>query len=233
MKRRRIAAAFAVTAALVGGWKALDNNDSVNVSAAAPAVAPQVRASLAELLDKAKVVESLPRVAGYERSCSTGKHCVFGPAWNDPLDHSGCDTRQRILRAQLVETTFKPGTKECKILTGLLHDPYSATEIRYSATDPTAIEIDHVAALSRVWNLGAAHWTSRQRAIFANDTDNLLAVSGPLNTMKSDAGIDGWLPPNRSFVCNYIQIYVYVLVKYDLPITRGDRDVAQRQCMRS
>jgi len=38
MKRRRIAAAFAVTAALVGGWKALDNNDSVNVSAAAPPV---------------------------------------------------------------------------------------------------------------------------------------------------------------------------------------------------
>jgi hypothetical protein len=114
----------------------------------------------------------------------------------------------------------------------VLHDPYSGNDIRYSASDPMAVEIDHVAPLARVWNLGAWAWTPQQRAIFANDIANLLAVSGRLNMAKSDAGLE-WLPPNTAFVCTYIQIYVSVLTKYDLPITRKDHDTAERNCTRS
>ena len=55
--------------------------------------AQPVGGDLAALLDQVQVVDSIPPVDGYDRGCGKGEGCVFGPAWNDPLDHSGCDTR--------------------------------------------------------------------------------------------------------------------------------------------
>lgn len=228
-KRRQLMAAIGVAAALVAGWTALDGGDRA-VSAAAPPAPAVASAGVAELLGTVQVIDQLPEVPGYDRSCKKGRGCVFGPAWNDPSDHSGCDARQRILRAQLVDVTFKPGTRDCKVLSGLLHDPYTGTDIRYSSTDPTAVEIDHIAALARVWNLGAWAWTTQKRQTFATDFDNLMAVSGPANGAKSDAGLQEWLPPNPAYVCTYIEKYLRVMAKYDLPITRSDRDVAAHSC---
>ena len=48
---------------------------------------------------------------------------------------------------------------------------------------------------------------------------------------KSDATISDWLPPNPIFVCRYIEIYLSVMAKYHLPITRADRDTASRRCL--
>lgn len=228
-KRRQLTAAMGVAAALVAGWTALDGGDHA-ISVAAPPAPAVTSASVAELLGTVQVVDQLPEVPGYQRSCKKGKGCVFGPAWNDPSDHSGCDTRQRILRTQLVDVTFKPNARDCKVLGGLLHDPYTGTDIRYSSADPTAVEIDHIAALARVWDLGAWAWTAQQRQAFANDTDNLLAVSGPANVAKSDAGLQEWLPSNQAYVCAYIEKYLRVVTKYNLPITRSDRDVAAHSC---
>lgn len=236
MKRRHAALAVVVVAVIAAaGWASLHRGTNRQISSVTYSSSPATSSAIAELLAQVAVVDKLPRVAGYQRSCKVDKDtkakqgCVFGPAWNDPTNSSGCDTRQRILRAQLTEVTFKSGTHDCKVLTGLLHDPYSGTEIRFSSSDPMAIEIDHIAALARVWNLGAAGWTPNQRQVFANDPDNLLAVSGPLNVAKSDAGLE-WLPPNAAFDCIYIEKYLRVIVKYHLPITRSDRDTAQRVC---
>jgi hypothetical protein len=59
----------------------------------------------------------------------------FGPAWtddnNDALGHNGCDTRNDILRRDLVQQTLKPGTNGCVVLTGVLHDPYTGTAIHF------------------------------------------------------------------------------------------------------
>ncbi|WP_233213563.1 HNH endonuclease family protein [Mycobacterium hubeiense] len=232
MKRwkRRASAAATTAAALWIGWTALTGTDTTTSIVAPPALPAQQSATVAQLLRQVAVIDELPQVVGYERSCKKGKACVFGPAWNDPLDRSGCDTRQRVLRAQLTDVTFKPGTRNCKVVSGVLHDPYTGTEIRYSSADPDSVEIDHIAALSRVWHLGAWRWTAQQRQVFANDTDNLLAVSGAQNSTKSDAGLREWLPPNQLYVCPYIEKYLAVMVKYQLPITRSDRDVAARSC---
>jgi hypothetical protein len=53
--------------------------------------AQPIVSDLAALLDQVQVVDSIAPVDGYDRGCGIG--CVFGPAWNDPVDHSGCDTR--------------------------------------------------------------------------------------------------------------------------------------------
>lgn len=52
---------------------------------------------------------------GYERS-------LFGQPWSDdvtvPDGHNGCDTRNDILRRDLVEVELKPGSHGCTVLTG-------------------------------------------------------------------------------------------------------------------
>lgn len=230
MKRRHLIAAAGLVAAVVGGLTNLV--DSGHADPVVVEASPQTRASIATLLDRVGVVDGMRKQPGYQRGCKKGQGCVFGPAWNDPSNSTGCDTRNRILRNQLANVEFKSGTRNCKVATGLLHDPYSGTDIAFSSRDDAdAVQIDHVAPLGAVWNLGAWAWPLRQRQLFANDTDNLLAVSGPLNGGKSDGTISDWLPPNQKFVCRYIEIYLSVMVKYQLPITRADREAAERHCL--
>lgn len=194
----------------------------------APSPSPPV-SELGELLNRIPVVPLLPNVSGYERSCSPGKACVFGPAWKD-VERTGCDTRNRVLATQLRRVQFKPGTRDCKVVAGLLDDPYSGTTIDFTTADPRAIEIDHVFALSRAWDAGAAAWPLDKRVEFANDTDNLLAVSGDLNQSKSDSGPGSWLPPNAAFVCSYITKYLKVAAKWQLAISDDDRTTAVSTC---
>ena len=66
------------------------------------------------------------------------------------------------------------------------------------------MQIDHVVALSDAWQKGAQQLTEAQRLAFANDPLNLLAVDGPINQQKSDGDAATWLPPNKSFRCDYV-----------------------------
>ena len=69
-------------------------------------------------------------------------------------------TRNDVLKLQLVDVAFKPGTRDCKVIAGTLHDPYTGTDIVFSTSKPSAIQIDHVlsAALSRSLPLSAGHY---------------------------------------------------------------------------
>ncbi len=69
-------------------------------------------------------------------------------------------TRNDVLGRQLVDVEFKPGTGDCKVVAGTLHDPYTGTDIAFSTSNPSAIQIDHVlsAALSRSLPLSAGHY---------------------------------------------------------------------------
>lgn len=196
-----------------------------------PAVSqPAVPAALAGLLQQVHLTGRIRPVAGYERGCGMNKTarakegCVFGPAWNDPGDHSGCDTRSRLLAASLKGVEFKPGTHECKPVAGVLDpDPYTGQVV-----DLKHVEVDHIYPLRRSWDAGAWKWTSVQRQSFANDLAELIAVSDRANRAKSDAGLDEWLPRYRP--CDYIQRYVSVAVKYRLPITTAERSAAANTC---
>lgn len=68
-------------------------------------------------------------------------------------------TRNDVLKIQLVDVAFKPGTRDCKVIAGTLHDPYTGTDIAFSTSNPSAIQIDHVlsAALSRSLPLSAGY----------------------------------------------------------------------------
>jgi hypothetical protein len=120
--------------------------------------------------------------------------------------------------------TFKPGTLDSVVLSGQLADPYTVGTLTFSKGDASAIQIDHVVALSDAWLKGAQRWDAGKRLAFANDPVNLLAVDGPTNASKSDGDAATWLPPNKAYRCAMVARQVAVKAKHELWVTAAERD---------
>jgi len=177
--------------------------------------------------DPIKAIETLavkgraPKT-GYSRS-------AFGPAWAD-VDRNGCDTRNDILKRDLTQVTFRARTKDCVVESGVLLDPFSGESITFQRGERTSalVQIDHVVALSNAWQTGIFKSDLAIRKNFANDPLNLLAVKGALNSQKGDGDAATWLPPNKQFRCDYVSRQVEVKVKYNLWLTRAEKDAIMR-----
>ena len=147
----------------------------------------------------------------------------FGPAWQD-VDHNGCDTRNDILGRDLTGTVFRVGTHGCVVTRGSLQEPYTGRTVAFvRGPRSSAVQIDHVVALSDAWQKGAAQWPAATRLAFANDPLNLLAVDGPANMAKGDGDAATWLPPNKPYRCAYTARQVAVKAKYHLNVTTAER----------
>lgn len=195
-----------------------------------PAPGSPTRVQVEELLGQVQVVAARPDAFGYERGCKSGEGCVFGPAWTDDYDgpggHDGCGTRDNVLALSLTEVTFREGTRDCVVISGVLADPYSGEFVEFTKADAGKIQIDHVYSLSAAWDMGANGWLPEKRVRFANDIDfNLLAVNGSDNQSKSDKSPSHWMPPNEAYHCFFAGKYLSVAVQYGLPITQADHRV--------
>ena len=177
--------------------------------------------------DPIKAIETLavkgraPKT-GYSRS-------AFGPAWAD-VDRNGCDTRNDILKRDLTQITYRAKTRDCVVESGVLADPFSGENINFQRGEKTSslVQIDHVVALSNAWQTGIFKADLATRKNFANDPLNLLAVKGSLNSQKGDGDAATWLPPNKPFRCDYVSRQVEVKVKYNLWLTRAEKDAILR-----
>ena len=154
----------------------------------------------------------------------------FGPSWTDdvnvPGGHNGCDTRNDVLRRDLVRLVIKPGSNGCTVQSGTLYDPYTAKVIPFArgVQTSTAVQIDHVVALGNAWATGAQNLSAAERTQLANDPINLQATDGPTNTAKGDGDAATWLPPQKSFRCTYVARQVAVKSKYRLWVTLAERN---------
>lgn len=95
-------------------------------------------------LDTLPVKGKAPKT-GYERS-------LFSDGWGDI---GGCDVRNFILKRDLKSVTLRDS---CRVNTGILNDPYTGKLIRfkYGVGTSSAVQIDHVVALSDAWQKGGA-----------------------------------------------------------------------------
>lgn len=100
-------------------------------------------------------------------------------------------------------------------------DPYSGKKM----TDSSTIDIDHIVPLSNAARNGGQDWTLEQKEQFANDLDNLLATSAKENRAKGDKGPGEYMPPNKSYHCQYAKSYTSIAYKYELTITESDYKV--------
>jgi hypothetical protein len=152
---------------------------------------------------------------GYERD-------LFATDW----DYSfGCDMRNKILRRDFSEFNLRSGSS-CIVETGVLQDPYTGEAISFQRGVGTsnAVQIDHVVSLSDAWQKGAQQLTSDQRYALYNDPLNLLAVSGPANSQKSDSDAASWLPANKGYRCAFVARQVAVKLSYNLWMTQAEFD---------
>jgi len=156
------------------------------------------------------------------RAAKTGYARTQFPTWSD-LNRNGCDTRNEILSRDLTAVVYKDGTRDCKVISGSLLDPYSGKVITFSSTKST-IDIDHVVALSNAWQTGAAYFDKNKREAIANDPLNLLAVDSTLNRQKGDGDAATWLPPLKSYRCDYVARQIAVKAKYALWVTAPEKE---------
>lgn len=144
----------------------------------------------------------------------------FGNGWQRV---GGCDLRNIILRRDLQDVVTN---EKCQVMSGLLDDPYTGKTIQFQRGESTSadVQIDHVVALSDAWQTGAQLISSEKRVSFANDPLNLLAVDGKTNQQKSDGNAASWLPPNKSFRCQYVARQIAVKSAYQLWVVMAEYD---------
>ncbi|MEW1808122.1 DUF1524 domain-containing protein [Pseudarthrobacter sp. NPDC080039] len=193
---------------------------AAGVTAAAPNQQPAYATNAIDLLATLAIKGRAPKT-GYDRA-------RFGQAWAD-VDRNGCDTRNDILKRDLTDIAYT-NSVACKVKSGTLTDPYTGTTISFvrgSATS-SAVQIDHVVALSDAWQKGAQQLTPEQRMAFANDPLNLQATDGPTNIKKGDGDAATWLPPNKGFRCEYVARQISVKATYRLWVTQAEHDAMAR-----
>ena len=161
-------------------------------------------------------------MTGYDRD-------QFGQRWAD-TDRNGCDQRNDALRRGMTDLVIKAGTHGCKVLSGVLHDPYTGATIhfQFGVRTSSKVQIDHLVSLSDSWQTGAQQLSPEQREQLANDPANLLAVDGPTNESKGDGDAATWLPPNKAYRCTYVTAQVTVKTRYHLWVTPAEKAAIAR-----
>ena len=191
----------------------------------APASSADASGALATL-ETLEVKGRAPRT-GYDRD-------LFGDRWTDDVavefGHNGCDTRNDILRRDLVDVVFKPGSNDCAVLSGVLNDPYTGTTVDFQRGPGSSadVQIDHIVALSDAWQTGAQGWDEFKRRNFANDPLELQTTLGWVNQQKGDGDAATWLPPNTAYRCTYATRIVNIKAAYQLWVTPAERDALAR-----
>ncbi len=218
---RRWVAAAVVAAGALGAWTWVRGD--VPPSPSPPLTSPRPDlGALRQQADQLPVKGRAPKT-GYSRA-------TFGLGDGWPRFDGRCDTRDQILARDLRDQVRQP-IGSCNVTAGTLDDPYTGMMIRLDPATPHAVEIDHVVPLGDAWVKGAQQWTPQQRARFAVDPDNLLAVDGPSNSAKRDGDSATWLPPNKAFRCEYAGRQVEIKTRYQLWVTQAEKTQLQRLLM--
>jgi hypothetical protein len=191
----------------------------VILAAAPPIIEESTHTPPAALVETSPALEVLETLVVKGRAPKTGySREQFGNGW---AVVNGCDTRNIILYRDLVSPVLDEG---CTVISGILQDSYTGKTILFSKSDGSAIQIDHVIALSNAWQTGAQQLTKEVRTKLANDPLELIAVDGQANQEKGDGDAATWLPPNKAFRCEYIARQIAVKQKYALWVTQPEKD---------
>ena len=129
-----------------------------------------------------------------------------------------CDTREMALVRDGVSVVTDPST--CKVVSGSWVDPYSGETF----ADAKKMDIDHLIPLQYAHQHGGASWDAGKKQAYANDLDTvLLTVSARENRSKGASGPGEYMPPLKSYRCEYSQRWVSVSEKYGLTVGKADR----------
>jgi hypothetical protein len=237
-----------------------DNDGSIQFQPFnANAITPELKTEYLQDLQKIGTdVEIKPPDNQDTWSSVGGREFVFGKAWKD-VDNNGCDTRNDILKRDISayqsnSIVYKDAPKNCVVASGTLFDPYTGLTLNFirGADTSSKVQIDHIIPLHLAWQEGAKGWTQEKREQLANDPENLVAVDGKTNTVKSDgwcgrqgcdlnaSGVVGdmleeqlkvfnfWTVPNRNYRCEYTHREIQLHQKYGLWLVPEEADTYRK-----
>lgn len=153
--------------------------------------------------------------------CATAPSAYDRQAWGGwrDEDRNCLNTRHEILKERsLVSPTVD--RRGCKVLRGKWQDFYS-TDVLTKASE---IEIDHVVPVKLAHDLGGHQWDQEKKRKFYNDKDNLVITSKFYNRQKGANDILKWQPADKSAACRQMRVWFQVKQKYDLPISKKERN---------
>lgn len=145
--------------------------------------------------------------------------------WRHWIDNDGDCQNERheiLIASSKIPVTFKT-KKRCKVLSGKWWGFYTK-KYYYKSSD---LDIDHVVPLKEAYLSGGNNWTKKQKKDFANDHENLLAVSKKANRNKGAKDIAHWLP-QESFICQYVDLWINIKNKYDLKMDNKEKNAIQK-----
>lgn len=171
-----------------------------------------------------KTLKSLKLLARLDVESESASNSYKRELFRHWVDENGnrCDTRAEVLMRDTKLPVTRSGT--CTIRTGKWVSVYDNQVI----TTAGSLDIDHVVALKEAWESGASGWTSSERQKFANDLGfnrSLIAVSASTNRSKSDRDPASWLPPSKSYRCEYLISWIQVKFRWRLSIDTGERNI--------
>ncbi len=145
------------------------------------------------------------------------------PHWID--DDRDCqDTRaETLIEKSQIPVTFSDA-RHCTVASGRWYDPY--TNVTF--TNARSLDIDHVVPLRHAHGHGGDQWNEALRQQFANDPQNLIAVSASANRSKGASSPDEWLPDNPAFWCEYGRRWQAIKVRYELMVTPPEQEALDR-----
>jgi len=145
---------------------------------------------------------------------------MFG-GWIDK-DQDCQNTRHETL-IKLSVSRVDMEAKGCTVSRGLWNDPYTGMAVHQAK----GIDIDHLVPLKWAWIHGASLWSPEKRSAFANDENNLFAVTKKINQEKGAKGPLEWLPPNEKFHCSYVRAFNQVIENYTLALSNTEANHLQ------
>lgn len=140
--------------------------------------------------------------------------------WQD-RDGDGCDTRQEVLISEAVAGVVQG----CTVVGGQWLSLYDGILV----DNPSALDIDHVVALSEAWSSGAWQWDAGRRARFANDLGYplaLIAVTAGTNRSKGDRDPAEWVPVDGR--CRFAKAWIGVKFRWRLAVDTRERSALQQ-----
>lgn len=180
-------------------------------------------------LPKKEVIDLLNSLEIRELSSNASYSRLDWKHWS-PSQSNCWNTREEVLysqsyngEVQLLDKKRQPTNNKriaCFIAGGQWYSPYDGKII----SKPSQVDVDHTYPLGRAARMGGDNFNDEQKEKFANDVDNLVAISQSANRSKGSKGPGEWMPENKESWCAYSKIYVGISSKYKLGITKEDKE---------
>ncbi|RLT45957.1 MAG: HNH endonuclease, partial [Chloroflexi bacterium] len=144
-------------------------------------------------------------------------------AWNHWVDaDNDCqNTRAEVLIAQSLAPVTFTTSSNCTVLSGRWYDPYTNAYF----TIAHDLDVDHFVPLGNAHSAGGSDWAPERKRDYANslsDVDHLIAVSLSANRSKGNRAPDEWMPPNRSYWCEYAYDWIRIKTAWGLAATQTE-----------